>query len=54
VLVHYPKRITILQEILSRNILDDAASYAIHRALFDDPAARGGLFLRHVGGERIR
>ncbi len=54
VLVHYPKRITILQEILSRNILEDAASYAIHRALFDDPTARGGLFLRHVGGERIR
>jgi protease-4 len=54
VLVHYPKRVTILQEILSRNILEDAASFAIHRALFDDPAARGGLFLRHVGGERIR
>ncbi len=54
VLVHYPKRTTILQEILSRNILEDAASYAIHRALFDESAARGGLFLRHVGGERIR
>ncbi len=54
VLMHYPKRITILQEILSRNILEDAASYAIHRALFDDSATRGGLFLRHVGGERIR
>jgi protease-4 len=54
VLVHYPKRVTILQEILSRNILEDAASYAIYRALFDDSAARGGLFIRHVGGERIR
>jgi protease-4 len=54
VLVHYPKRVTILQEILSRNILEDAASFAIHRALFDDSAARGGLFLRHVGGEKIR
>ena len=54
VLVHYPKRTTILQEILSRNILEDAASYAIHRALFEDPAARGRLFIRHVGGERIR
>ena len=54
VLVHYPKRITILQEILSRNFLEDAASYAIHRAFFEDPSARGGLMLRHVYGERIR
>jgi protease-4 len=54
VLVNYPKRVTILQEILSRNLLEDAASYAIHRALFEDPSARGGLFLRRIGGEKIR
>jgi len=54
VLVHYPKRVTILQEILSRNILEDAASYAIHRALFDESYVRGGLLLMHVGGEKIR
>ena len=54
VLVHYPKRVTLLQEILSRNFFEDAASYAVHRALFDDPAARRGLFLMHVGGVKIR
>ena len=54
VLVHYPRRVTILQEILSRNLLEDAASYAIHEALFDNVSERGGLFLRHVGGDKIR
>ncbi len=54
VLVHYPKRVTLLQEILSRNFLEDAASYAVHRALSGDPAARSGLFLKHVGGVKIR
>ncbi|HEY5132579.1 MAG TPA: signal peptide peptidase SppA [Candidatus Krumholzibacteriaceae bacterium] len=51
VLVHYPRRVTIFQEILSRNLLEDAASYAIHRALFGNSSAWGGLFLRNVGGE---
>jgi protease-4 len=54
VLVHYPRRITLLQEILSRNFLEDAASRAIHKALFGDPSARSGIFLRHVGGGVIR
>jgi protease-4 len=55
VLVHYPKRLGFLQEILSRNILQDAVSYAIHRALFEHETSRNGLFLRHVWpGEAIR
>jgi protease-4 len=54
VLVHYPRRLTILQEILSRNLFEDAAAYAIHRALFGDPGGRGGLLLRHVGGVNVR
>jgi protease-4 len=54
VLVHYPRRLTILQEILSRNLLEDAASYAIHRALFNAASERRGLFLQHVGGTSVR
>ena len=48
VLVHYPKRLGFLQTILSRNILGDAVSFAIHRALFENGASRNGLFLWHV------
>jgi len=54
VLVHYPRRLTILQEILSRNLLEDAASYAIHEALFGNASGRVGIFLRHVGGDAVR
>jgi protease-4 len=54
VLVHYPRRVTILQEILSRNLLEDAVSYAVYKTLFPGPSPRGGLFLEHVGGEKIR
>ena len=55
VLVHYPRRVTIFQEILSRNLLEDAVSYAIHRAIFGSSSSWGGLFLRNVAGdEKIR
>jgi protease-4 len=54
VLVHYPRRLTILQEILSRNLLEDAASYAIHETLFGNASGRAGILLRHVGGDAVR
>ncbi|HVO77090.1 MAG TPA: signal peptide peptidase SppA [Candidatus Bathyarchaeia archaeon] len=50
-LVHYPRRVSIFQEILSRNFLEDAVSYAIHEALVRERAGWGGLFLRHVAGD---
>ena len=48
VLVHYPKRVTIFQEILSRNLFEDAAAYAVHRALSANDAPETGLLLRHL------
>jgi protease-4 len=45
VLVHYPKRISLLQQILSRNFLEDAVSYAVHRGLFAKAPERYGTFL---------
>jgi len=47
-LVHYPKRITLLQEILSRNLFEDAAAYAIHRMLFAKDLPGSRLFIRHL------
>ena len=55
VLVHYPKRLGLLQQILSRNILEDTVSFAIHRALFESEVSRKGLFIQHRWpGEAIR
>jgi protease-4 len=54
VLVHYPRKVNIIQEILSRNLLEDAAFYAIHETLFGNASERRGIFLEHIGGDRIR
>jgi protease-4 len=55
VLVHYPKKLGFLQEILSRNILENVVSYAIHQALFGNEASRSGLFIQHLwSGETIQ
>ena len=47
VLVHFPKRVGLLQQFLSRSIFEDAVSYAIHRALVGDEASRGSLLIQH-------
>jgi protease-4 len=54
VLVHYPRRVTILQEILSRNLFEDVVSAALHEALVAGPARRAGLTIAHVADGRIR
>lgn len=48
VLIHYPKRVNLFQEILSRNLFEDAAAYAVHRALAANDAPETGLLLRHL------
>jgi protease-4 len=54
VLVHYPRRVGLLQELLSRNILGDAIAYAIHDVLTRDESSLGRLFLEHrASDERI-
>jgi len=47
VLVHYPKRIGLMQELLSRNLLQNAVSYAVREALTRSASPRNGLFLEH-------
>ncbi len=46
-LVHYPRRATFLQQMLSRNLLEDAVARVLHRALRGETVSRGGLFIRH-------
>jgi protease-4 len=46
-LVHYPRRTTLFQQMLSRNLLEEAAARVLRRAIFDDARTRGGLFIRH-------
>jgi len=47
-LVHTPKRVTLLQALLSRGFLEDATSYLIHRALHSGIFPQRGLFIKHV------
>lgn len=54
VLVHYPRRVGVLQELLSRDIFGDAIAYAIHDVLTRDESSLGRLFLEHrASDERI-
>ena len=47
VLVHYPRKVGLMQEILSRNFLENAIGYAIHEALTRNESLRGELLLGH-------
>jgi protease-4 len=51
VLVHYPRRVSLLQELLSRNLLGDAVAYAIHDACTRDESALSRLLLEHRAGD---
>ena len=54
VLVHYPRKVGLLQELMSRNILGDAIAYAIHDVLTRDESSVGRLLLEHrASDERI-
>jgi protease-4 len=46
-LVHYPRRTTLFQQMLSRNLLEDAIARVLRRALSDGARSRSGLFIRH-------
>lgn len=45
-LVHYPRRATLIRQMLSRNLLEDAAARVLHRTLFESAGRSGGLFMR--------
>jgi protease-4 len=46
-LVHFPRRQTLLQQVLSRNFLEDTIAWSIHRAVFGEAGSRRGLSMRH-------
>jgi protease-4 len=52
VLLHYPRRLGFMQEILSRNLLENAIGYAIYEVLAREDGLRRGLFIEHRAPEQ--